>query len=581
MMKRNTRIFVSITGIIIVTLMLLGLTYGYFITQISGNTNEKSVEVATGTSKVLYTDLSENNTSETITPGYKTIKTFTIKNIGDTSAKYSIYLVDVVNTFNRTQDLTYSLYKIKGEVSEEVTVNTDFTGWENIANNTYPKSSAVIKANEVIENPNDLYTYVLLINYAYSNEDQNEDQGKTFAGSINIRGIDNDINPFGEGTFAYNIMDNALSITENESLTNGYAMYTDTLRTTPAEQKSASNESLLLSTEDDYGTSYYYRGNVQDNYVNFAGMCWKIVRIVGDGSIKLLLQDKYAECDDNETTLTPDVYTGNWSLGNKNYGYEKITLNNGNTTNINKYLEPVTNANNSMIKAYYDFQKTLAKKLDNNISDESTISEINSVLNSKLKAGDWCLNDAAYSTWDIDINTSTSLTESEKNRRYFSRISFFYDSYIRLFGYNTKMSISPTLRCTGTILNSYKNVTVNNTVITTESPMYIGAITADELVFSGGSFKEQNNSWYISKFSYDVINAYYFWSLTPVGFYMPSNLSEYEEFNIRVTSAGYIGDAFGSPDITWYAVRPMISLSSRIKILEGGDGTLTNPYVVE
>ena len=50
-------------------------------------------------------------------------------------------------------------------------------------------------------------------------------------------------------------------------------------------------EALLASTEDDYGTSYYFRGAVKNNYVEFANKCWRIVRITGDGSIKLVLHN--------------------------------------------------------------------------------------------------------------------------------------------------------------------------------------------------------------------------------------------------------------------------------------------------
>ena len=50
-------------------------------------------------------------------------------------------------------------------------------------------------------------------------------------------------------------------------------------------------EALLASTEDDNGTSYYFRGAVTNNYVEFANKCWRIVRIVGDGSVKLALHN--------------------------------------------------------------------------------------------------------------------------------------------------------------------------------------------------------------------------------------------------------------------------------------------------
>ena len=50
-------------------------------------------------------------------------------------------------------------------------------------------------------------------------------------------------------------------------------------------------EALLSSAEDDYGTSYYFRGLVKNNYVEFANMCWRIVRVTGDGSVKLVLHN--------------------------------------------------------------------------------------------------------------------------------------------------------------------------------------------------------------------------------------------------------------------------------------------------
>ncbi len=45
---------------------------------------------------------------------------------------------------------------------------------------------------------------------------------------------------------------------------------------------------LFLKTLDDSGTSYYFRGNVTNNYVSFAGLRWRIIRINGDGSVRLI-----------------------------------------------------------------------------------------------------------------------------------------------------------------------------------------------------------------------------------------------------------------------------------------------------
>lgn len=49
-------------------------------------------------------------------------------------------------------------------------------------------------------------------------------------------------------------------------------------------------EKGLYQGEDDYGTSYYYHGNVTNNYVDFAGYRWRILRINGDGTIRLIYE---------------------------------------------------------------------------------------------------------------------------------------------------------------------------------------------------------------------------------------------------------------------------------------------------
>lgn len=45
----------------------------------------------------------------------------------------------------------------------------------------------------------------------------------------------------------------------------------------------------LLQAQDDLGVAYYFRGAVTNNNVSFAGFNWKIVKINGDGSVKLVL----------------------------------------------------------------------------------------------------------------------------------------------------------------------------------------------------------------------------------------------------------------------------------------------------
>ena len=55
------------------------------------------------------------------------------------------------------------------------------------------------------------------------------------------------------------------------------------------------------STQDDYGTSYYFRGKVNNNFVEYANMCWRIVRVAGNGAIKMVLYNYNGLTSTNNT----------------------------------------------------------------------------------------------------------------------------------------------------------------------------------------------------------------------------------------------------------------------------------------
>ena len=44
----------------------------------------------------------------------------------------------------------------------------------------------------------------------------------------------------------------------------------------------------LYATTDDYGTTYFYRGAVKNNYVSFGGYIWRIIRINGNGTVRMI-----------------------------------------------------------------------------------------------------------------------------------------------------------------------------------------------------------------------------------------------------------------------------------------------------
>ncbi len=48
----------------------------------------------------------------------------------------------------------------------------------------------------------------------------------------------------------------------------------------------------LVKAQDDDGTSYIYRGVINNNYISFANKLWRIVRINGDGSIRIIADEQ-------------------------------------------------------------------------------------------------------------------------------------------------------------------------------------------------------------------------------------------------------------------------------------------------
>ena len=105
-MSRKHKIIISITGIVVITLALIGVTYGYFLTRVTGNTNDNSIFITTADLRLVYGDGSGEIKAENIKPGddYYT-KTFTVTNEGNDIVDYEVYLENVINDFVNEEDL--------------------------------------------------------------------------------------------------------------------------------------------------------------------------------------------------------------------------------------------------------------------------------------------------------------------------------------------------------------------------------------------------------------------------------------------------------------------------------------------
>ena len=72
-------------------------------------------------------------------------------------------------------------------------------------------------------------------------------------------------------------------------------------KTKIGEDLAKENEGLIEDF-DDYGITYYFRGNVPNNYVKINNNLWRIVRINGNGTVKLVINEPLSDLSSyNET----------------------------------------------------------------------------------------------------------------------------------------------------------------------------------------------------------------------------------------------------------------------------------------
>ncbi len=279
-MNRNQRIVVSIVGIIIVTLALIGITYAYFLTKIIGNSTSTSISGTLANLELTYGDGNGIIApKDPIMPGTTlTSKIFTVQNTGTARVdNYIVVLENVTNTLSRNGDLVYTL-----------TCTSDHNySCNGIEEETFPASDMIIVSDSI--EPTVIHTYTLTVTYKnLEDTNQSDDMGATFSAKVNIYDKST-FNPYKneKDSLAYKILqDNGNKITSSEFNVN---YIKNDISNIP--------DNGFGIIKDNYGKSYYFKGNVDNNYLNFAGMCWRIVRIQGDGSIKIVLEDEKNLCN--------------------------------------------------------------------------------------------------------------------------------------------------------------------------------------------------------------------------------------------------------------------------------------------
>lgn len=90
---------------------------------------------------------------------------------------------------------------------------------------------------------------------------------------------------------------------------------------TPVFDGVATEEEGLYKTIDDYGETWYFRGAQNYNYISFAGFTWRVVRLNGDDTIRVILNNVL----ENETIFNENNDYGiGYMYNNKNSTIKEV-----------------------------------------------------------------------------------------------------------------------------------------------------------------------------------------------------------------------------------------------------------------
>ena len=281
----------------------------------------------------------------------------------------------------------------------------------------------------------------------------------------------------------------------------------------------------LCKAKDAYGDSYYYRGNVTNNYVKFADKYWRIVRINGDGTVRVIYDGTSAHANGEAsadrqigTSAFNSSYNDNAYIG---YMYGK--------TGASTYADAHANTNNSTIKTYIDdWYKT----------------NIVGTTNEQYLADNIFCNDRSMAGNNSGTGAGTSVT-------YYRWYNGPWESE-NYSKYNKKMMLT----C------SQKNdaFTVSDTTNGNGALTYpVGLLSTDEIALAGG--------WNAANSGYYLYSGQVWWASSPY-YFNGFALVRYVYSDGNANDIDYVSYYSG--------VRPVFNLKA--EVLLQGSGTASDPY---
>ncbi len=521
-------------GLLITVLCIIGVSFAWFRLYLSQTENNT---IASRT--CFNTTLTEDTSKISLTDAFPIIDedglkqtpfTFTIKNNCNSYVKVYITIDSTYRESTNTSYLKDNYMKVNISPKGTTTSKSVILGSQTLTDLENNRKGYIIVSTGLKANEEKSYDLKIWMDSAVTTE---QGLNKNWSGKIVVVS-----NAAEEPAPAPNGWYEAGSGTLLAALRDSNTLKTPI--TTPGAAISTASEALLASTEDDYGTSYYFRGAVKNNYVQFANKCWRIVRVGGDGFVKLILHNDNkagaanpCASANNSTSAAFARFSGTTytSAFNSSYNDNAYVGFKYGTVGASDYATTHANTNKSTILTNLETWYT------NNLKTYESVIDDNVWCNDKTN-----VTDTSYDPWGITPN----------GKGYAKNVTYYGATQRLVSKSKSAGGAGPSLKCNGELSK-----------ITSK----VGLITADELAFAGYAFNIGNTTTYLQENATDT----YWWSLSPINF---------NGSNAYVWSVvGSLGGLYNYSVRNACGLRPSISLVSSTTI-SSGTGTSEDPYVV-
>jgi len=317
-MEKKTKIILISIALFLVLIVLI------LVKLHTSNKEEVSKIFVTDGLSINYLDGDKISSSQN---GSKTYD-FSISNNTNEEKYYQIEISD----FKANKNISYNL------VSDEAKVNIDDAKFDTSTLLDY----AVI-------NPGDTHNYTLTIN---------KHSSKFSLGTLEVSKY-----TFEQQYFAQTIIANS-SVSQDP-------------KTIVGMEISQNDEGLIQDLDDD-GVTYYFRGKVTNNYVKFADMMWRIVRVNGNNTVRLVLNDAAEDLTEYYTNTNNNYF----AYSNTNIKSYLSEWYNRNLFQYDKYIATTKVCDDTAYTGKDEYIFSASQRLS--VNHEPTFNCLGTKINSKI-----------------------------------------------------------------------------------------------------------------------------------------------------------------------------------------------------